>query len=207
MLLKVGAALVRAVDVETAGTQTEETELGEARPLKSDASVVQRCTIGTQTEEDGFSTQTKKGRVPKERAAAEVVKQPAAKKPKKPTAAPKAKAKKKEALPASEKGVAKGPIAKPESCTKRKRPKPRPSVIKVSAVGEVGTKTYVELLTRMQEDPALKGVGSNIVRTRRAGDGALLLNVKKGADVRELTPPKQAGEQGDRYGHGAYGHR
>uniref|UniRef100_A0A182Q7I8 CCHC-type domain-containing protein n=1 Tax=Anopheles farauti TaxID=69004 RepID=A0A182Q7I8_9DIPT len=88
------------------------------------------------TKEDGFSTQTKKGRVPKERTAAEVVKQPAAKKPKKPTAAPKAKVKKKEALPASEKGVAKGPIAKPEGCTKRKRPKPRPSVIKVSAVGE-----------------------------------------------------------------------
>uniref|UniRef100_A0A182QLZ3 Uncharacterized protein n=1 Tax=Anopheles farauti TaxID=69004 RepID=A0A182QLZ3_9DIPT len=189
MLTKVARALQRAQDVETAGTQTAEMELGEARPSKPCASEVQRCTIETQTEEDGFSTQTKKGRVPKERAAARKVKQPVAKQPKKPTAASKAKAKKKEALPASEKGGAKGPIAKPEGFKKSKRPKFRPSVIKVSAVGEVGTKTYAEMLTGMQEDPDLKGVGSNITRTRRAGDGALLLNVKKGADVRELLAP------------------
>uniref|UniRef100_A0A182R0X7 Uncharacterized protein n=1 Tax=Anopheles farauti TaxID=69004 RepID=A0A182R0X7_9DIPT len=88
-----------------------------------------------------------------------------------------------------EEGVAKGPTAKSECSKKRRRPKARLSVIKVSAVGEVGTKTYVEMLTGMQEDPALSGVGSNIVRTRRAGEGALLLNVKKDADVRELLAP------------------
>uniref|UniRef100_A0A182QWD1 Uncharacterized protein n=1 Tax=Anopheles farauti TaxID=69004 RepID=A0A182QWD1_9DIPT len=149
MLHKVAKALERAHNVKAAGTQTAKMELGEARPLKPSASVVQRCTIETQTEEDGFSTQTKKGRVPKERAAVEKVKQPVAKKPKKPIAASKAKAKKKEVLPASEIGGAKGPIAKPEGFKKSKRPKPRPSVIKVSAVGEVGTKTYVEMLTGM----------------------------------------------------------
>uniref|UniRef100_A0A182Q483 Uncharacterized protein n=1 Tax=Anopheles farauti TaxID=69004 RepID=A0A182Q483_9DIPT len=186
MLRKVSSALERAHNVKTAGTQTAEMELGVARPLKPCASVVQRCTSETQTEEDGFSTQTKKGRVPKERAAAKEVKQLVAKQPKKPTAAPKAKAKKKEALPASEKGGSKGPTAKPEGSKKRRRPKARLSVTKVSAVGDVGTRTHAKMLLGLQEDPALKELGFKVVQTRRAGDGALLLNIKKDADVQAL---------------------
>uniref|UniRef100_A0A182QR75 Uncharacterized protein n=1 Tax=Anopheles farauti TaxID=69004 RepID=A0A182QR75_9DIPT len=93
MLRKVASALERTLSARVAGTQTAETELGEARPLKPCASVVQRNTIETQTEGDGFTTQTKKGRVSKERAAAKETKQPVAKQPKKPTAPPKAKAK------------------------------------------------------------------------------------------------------------------
>uniref|UniRef100_A0A182QKJ5 Uncharacterized protein n=1 Tax=Anopheles farauti TaxID=69004 RepID=A0A182QKJ5_9DIPT len=140
MLREVAEVLERTLSINEvdAGTQAAEVESGGARPMKARASVVQRCTIETQTEAGGFSTQTKKGRVPKERAATKEINQQVAKQPKKLIA-----------------------LRRP----RLRRPKARLSVIKISAVGEVE---------------------SNIVRTRRAGDEALLLNVKKGADVREL---------------------
>uniref|UniRef100_A0A182Q430 Uncharacterized protein n=1 Tax=Anopheles farauti TaxID=69004 RepID=A0A182Q430_9DIPT len=45
------------------------------------------------------------------------------------------------------------------------------------------------MLRGLQADPLLKEVGENVLQTRRAGDGALLLSLKNGADVQAMIAP------------------
>uniref|UniRef100_A0A182QHA8 Uncharacterized protein n=1 Tax=Anopheles farauti TaxID=69004 RepID=A0A182QHA8_9DIPT len=173
-ILVVPAPGVSYIEMETkdAAAQTVSAEvMNRTPPPAVRAPSVQQCTMETQTEEPGFNTQTRKGRVPKG-----------------PTGEVAATAKKQQSKLAAKKAK-KTPQTGKAGGAKEGSVK-TPTRVKPSKPVEVATTaTYSEMLRGLQADPLLKEVGENVLQTRRAGDGALLLSLKSGADVQAMLAP------------------